>query len=166
MTLQAEYVQLAEEYVQVVREFFADRLVSVCFFGSVVRRNATPESDLDVLVVAESMPTDLGLRVRESAPAYEKLRRSEAYQKLRSEGRSAFVSEIFLTPDEAKTHPPILLDLTDDAFIAYDKNDFLHTLLEEIKRNLQALGAKKIKATKGYYWVLKPNANAGEVVEI
>jgi predicted nucleotidyltransferase len=166
MGLQAEYAQLAQEYAQVVRDFFGSRLVSICFFGSVVTGTATPESDIDVLIVAESMPMDLGLRVRESAPIHEKLRLSETYHKLRMQGRNAFVSEIFLTPDEAKGHPPILLDLTDEAFVAYDKNDFLKAVLEEMRRNLKALGAKKVKARKGHYWVLKPDAEAGEVVEI
>jgi predicted nucleotidyltransferase len=166
MGLQAEYVQLAEEYVRAVRDFFGNRLLSICFFGSIVRGNATPESDIDVLIVAESMPKDFGLRVRESSPIHETLRRSEKYRELRSQGRSAFVSEIFLTPGEAKSHPPILLDLTDEAFIVYDKNDFLKTVLAELKQNLKALGAKKVKARKGYYWVLKPDAKPSEVVKI
>jgi hypothetical protein len=164
--LQAEYRELAEEYARVAREFFGNRLLSICFFGSVVRGTATPESDIDVLVVAETLPRDLGLRVRETTPMHEALRRSEEYRKLRLQGRSAFVSDIFLSPDEAKAHPPILLDLTEDAFIVYDRNDFLNSVLEDVKRKLKVLGAKKVKARKGYYWILKPDAKPSEVVEI
>jgi hypothetical protein len=97
---------------------------------------------------------------------HEALRRSEEYRKLRLQGRSAFVSDIFLSPDEAKAHPPILLDLTEDAFIVYDRNDFLNSVLEDVKRRLKVLGAKKVKARKGYYWILKPDAKPNEVVEI
>jgi predicted nucleotidyltransferase len=35
------------------RELLGDRLVSVVLYGSVARRTARPDSDLDVLVVAE-----------------------------------------------------------------------------------------------------------------
>jgi predicted nucleotidyltransferase len=149
-----------------VKEFLGDRLLSICFFGSVVRGEATPESDLDVLVVAEKLPKDLGLRVRETTPIHEKLRHSEEYRKLKLNGRSAFVSDIFLSPDEAKAHPPILLDLTEEAFIAYDKNNFLQSILGDMKERLRELGAMKVKARKGYYWLLKPDANPTEVVEI
>jgi hypothetical protein len=112
------------------------------------------------------MPKDIGLRVRETAPLYEKLKRSEAWRNLRSQARSPFISEVFLAPEEAKAHPPILLDISDQGFIVYDKDDFLKAVLEDIRRKLRELGARKVKASKGYYWVLKPDAKADEVVEV
>lgn len=164
--LHAEYRELADEYARAIKEFFGERLCSICFFGSVVRGEATPESDLDVLVVAEKLPKDLGLRVRETIPIHEALRRSEEYRKLRLQGKSAFVSDIMLTPDEVKTHPPIMLDMTEDAFIVYDKDGFLKGVLDDMRRRLNELGAKKVKARKGYFWILKPDAKPSEVVEI
>lgn len=165
-TLQPEFRALAEEYVRAMKRFFRDRLVSVCFFGSVVRGEATPESDIDVLVVAEKLPRDVGFRTRETNFIHKRLRRSEAYRKLRSQGMSAFLSDILLTPDEVRAHPPILLDMTDEAALVYDKDDFLQSVLESIRRRLKELGAKKVTAKKGYYWILKPNAEPTEVVEI
>ena len=94
------------------------------------------------------------------------MRRSSEYRKLKQQGRSAFISDLFLTPDEAKAHPPILLDLTDDAFIAYDRNGFLKEVLQDMKRRLKELGARKIKARKGHYWILKPDARPNEVIEV
>ncbi len=164
--LQAEYRALADEYARAVERFFGDRLLSICFFGSVVRGEATPESDFDVLVVAEKLPKDAGLRVRETVSIHEKLRDSQAYRRLRSLQRSAFVSDIMLTPDEVKMHPPILLDLTEDALIVLDKDGFLRSVLDDIRERLNELGARKVKAKKGYYWILKPDAGPGEVVEI
>jgi predicted nucleotidyltransferase len=164
--LQAEYRKLAEEYLRLVKEFFGERLVSVCFFGSVVRGEATPESDLDVLIVAEELTKDIGLRVRETLPIDEELRHSEAYRRLRSLRRSAFVSDIMLTPDEVRTHPPIMLDMTQDAFVVYDKDGFLKSVLDDMRRRLSELGARRVQAKKGYYWVLKPDARLDEVVEV
>lgn len=164
--LQQEYRTLADEYVRATSEFFGDRLVSICFFGSVARGEARADSDIDVLVVATELPRDVGLRIRETAGIHETLRRSGEYRKLREQGRSAFMSDLFLSPDEAKAHPPILLDLTDDAFIAYDRNGFLKGVLQDMKQRLRDLGARKIKARKGYYWILKPDARPDEVIEI
>lgn len=164
--LLSEYRELAEEYTRVVKELFGERLVSICFFGSVVTRKATPESDIDVLIIAEKLARDIGSRIEETMPVREKLRRSEAYRKLRLQGRSAFISEILLTTDEANTHPPIFLDMTEDAYIVYDKGGFFEGVLEDVRRRLKRLGAVKVKAKKGYYWILKPDAKPGEVVEI
>lgn len=111
--LQVEYRDLAAEYVQEVKAHFGDRLVSICFFGSVARGEASPESDVDVLTIAEHLPKDYGLRVRETNTIHESLRKGDAYRRLRSEGRSAFISDVYLTPEEARSHPPILLDITD-----------------------------------------------------
>jgi hypothetical protein len=165
-SLQAEYSELAEEYARALRELFGDRLISICFFGSVVRGEATPESDIDVLVVAKGVPKDVGLRLQETSGIYMELKHSEAYRKLRSLGRNAFVSAIVLTSDEAKTHPPIMLDMTEDAFMAYDKDGFLERVLDDMRQRLKELGARKVKAQKGYYWILKPDARPDEVVEI
>jgi len=74
---------------------------------------------------------------------------------LRLLGRSAFVSEVFLTPEEAKPHPPpILLDLTEDAVTSYDRNDFLKNVLGDVKRRLNELGRRRMKVRNGYHWIL------------
>ena len=164
--LQQEYRTLADEYVRAASEFFGKRLISICFFGSVARGEASADSDIDVLVVATDLPEDVGLRFRETAGIHETLKRSSEYRKLRQQGRSAFISDLFLSPDETRRHPPILLDLTDDAFIAYDRNSFLNGVLDDMKQRLRDLGARKIKARKGHYWILKPNARPDEVIEI
>jgi predicted nucleotidyltransferase len=164
--LQTEYRELADEYTRAVEAFFGDQLVSVAFFGSVARGEATLESDLDVLVVALNLTRDIGLRFRETMSVHDRVKRGEAYRRLRGQGRSAFVSDLFLSPEEVRGHPPILLDLTDDAHIAYDKNNFLESVLKDIRRRLKELKAKKVKTSKGYYWVLKPDAKTTEVVVV
>jgi len=116
--------------------------------------------------VAEDLPKDLGLRFRETAPIHEALKKTKAYRDLRLHGRSGFISDLFLTPQEANTHPPILLDLCDDGIVAFDRNDFLKGVLGDIGTRLKELRAKKVRASKGYYWILKPDAKPSEVVEI
>jgi len=48
--------------------------------------------------------------------------------------------QILLTPDEVKTHPEILLNLTDGASLAYAKDGFLEGVLGNMRRKLKELG--------------------------
>jgi hypothetical protein len=73
---------------------------------------------------------------------------------------------MYLTPEEARSHPPILLDLADHGAIVYDRDGFLAGVLEDIRKKLKQLGARKVAAKKGYYWVLKPGAKPTEDVEV
>jgi len=164
--LQQEYQELAEEYVRLAKIHFGSRLWSICFFGSVVRGEATSESDLDALVVADGLPRDVGSRFRETSSIHSNLRQSEAYRKVRSLQRRGTVSDIFLTRRETSEHPPILLDITDHGVLAFDRDSFLKGILESVRRRLRELGARKVFTKKGYYWVLKPDAKPTEVVEI
>jgi len=164
--IQPQYQELAEEYLRLVKMHFGHHLWSVSFFGSAVRGEATPESDLDALVVAEGLPRDIGLRFRETNPIHGSLKETEAYRKLRSLGRSGAISDIFLTRQEVLQHPPILLDIADHGVVAFDRGRFLNGVLESVRRRLTELGARKILTKKGHYWILKPDAKPTETVEI
>ena len=164
--MQKEYVRLIEEYCSLMKNHFLDRLISICLFGSVARGEAKPDSDIDILVVADDLPIDIGLRIKETNYVHENLKKSEAYISLRKSGVSGLVSDIFFTPEEIERHPPILLDMVEDGIIWYDKENFLRKVLLSIKGNLKKLGAKKVTTEKGYYWVLKPDIKPGEIVRI
>ena len=164
--IQPQYRDLAAEYVELVKAHFGDRLVSLCFFGSVVRGEASPDSDIDALVVADGLPRDFGSRIRETNSMHESLKKRPTYKRLRSERRSAQISDIYLTRDEALSHPPILLDIADHGLIVYDRDEFLAEVLRDVREKLKILGARKVLAKKGYYWVLKPDATPNEVIEI
>ena len=164
--LQPEYRDLTAEYAELVKAHFGHRLVSLCFFGSVVRGEASPESDIDALIVADGLPTGFGSRIRDTNKIHEFLKKRPAHRRLRSEGRNALISDIYLTRDEAQSHPPILLDIADHGVIVYDRGGFLAEVLRDIREKLKALGARKVIAKKGYYWVLKPDAMPSEVIEI
>ncbi len=164
--LQREYEELAEEYVRLVKIHFRNRLWSICFFGSAARGEATPESDLDALIVVDGLPRDIGLRFHETNPIHSTLRQTEAYRKLKSLQRRGTVSDIFLSRQETSEHPPILLDIADHGILAFDRNNFLKGTLELFRQRLRELGARKVITKKGYYWILKPDAKPTEVVEI
>ena len=70
-----------------------------------------------------------------------------------------------LTPEELKKHPPILLDLTEDAVILYDTG-ILKEEIENLKRRLESLGAKRIRTGNTWFWILKPDLKLGEELEL
>ncbi len=164
--MQNEYVKLIEEYCSSIKDHFGDRLISICLFGSVARGEAKPDSDIDILVVVESLSKDIGMRIRDTNYIHEELKKSEAYILLRRLNVCGLISDIFFTPEEIKRHPPILLDIIDDKIILYDKNSFLSNELKVMNERLKAYNALKVKTEKGHFWILKPDVASGEVVEI
>ncbi len=161
-----EYWPLIHEYCRRVKRHFGDRLRAVCLFGSVATGKATSESDIDILVVAEGLPSDVGMRIRETNPIHEGLKGTEAYRLLRKLGRNTLISDLFLTPEEGGRHPPILLDIVEDGIILFERGGYLTRVLGDVRKRLKELGAKRVHTEKGAYWILKPDLKLGEVVEI
>jgi len=159
-----EHDKLIEGYCLAIKNHFRDRLISICLFGSVARGEAKAESDIDILVIAEALPVDVGMRIKETNYIHENLKRSEGYILFRSH-RSALISDIFFIPEEIEKHPPILLDIVDEGVIFYDRNSFLSNTLKRLKERLELQKARKVKTRKGHFWILK-DVKPGEVVEI
>ncbi len=162
----SEYEGLLKEYCSAMKIHFAEKLVSICVFGSLARGTPAPSSDIDVMVVAENLPEDVGERTQSTNYIHQMLKKTDASATLRNLGRSTLISDIFLTPQEVEKHPPILIDMVEDALILYDRADFLRKVLKKLGRKLEELGARKVVTKKGYFWILKPNAKPSEVVEI
>jgi len=134
---------------------FGEGLVSVVIFGSFPRGEAKEGSDLDVLIVVKGLEGD---RLRLSA--------SLAGEIAPPEGFPRPLSPIVMTVGEVERHPPILLDMVYDSLIVLDRGGFMKRILEDLRKRLKELGARRIRTERGWYWVLKPDAKLGEVVEI
>ena len=164
--MQKGYARLIEEYCSAIKNHFSDKLISICLFGSVARGEAKSDSDIDILIVANGLPRDIGMRIKETNYIHEYLKESKAYISLRKSNMSGLISDIFFMPEEIKGHPPLLLDIIDDGIVLYDRGSFLSNELKLLKQKLEAQKARKVKTEKGHFWILKPDAISGEVVEI
>ncbi|MEW6448689.1 MAG: nucleotidyltransferase domain-containing protein [Bacillota bacterium] len=51
-----EFERILETVYSTVQEVYRNRLVSVAVFGSVGRRTPRPDSNIDLLIVAEDLP--------------------------------------------------------------------------------------------------------------
>lgn len=134
---------------------------SLVVFGSVARATDGPNSDLDVLIVAEDLTPGRLKRVQEFEPVKEEL---EAL--LRELGRPGNVSVVFKSPEEASKGSPIFLDMVEDHRILFDRDGFFQGVLQALRERLSALGARRIWRGNAWYWDLKPDFSAGEVFEI
>ncbi|MBS7656042.1 nucleotidyltransferase domain-containing protein [Candidatus Bathyarchaeota archaeon] len=161
-----EYYSLLKAYTSILLSLFNEKLYSICLFGSLARGEAKLESDIDLLIVIKGLPKDIWLRYKKGYKAKKKLKEAEVYKNLKKTGKPYLISEVYLTPEEVENHPPILLDLIEDGIIIYDKKNFLKTVLNEIKKKLKELGAKRVSTSKGKYWILKPDLKLGEEIKI
>ncbi|MEM3574882.1 MAG: nucleotidyltransferase domain-containing protein [Candidatus Bathyarchaeia archaeon] len=160
------YMELVKEYASMLKDSLGNRLRSVCLFGSVARGDFEAGSDVDLLIVVEGLPEDVGNRHSMFRDLRARIASSKAARGIRELGYSAAASEIYLTPEEVEKHPPIMLDIVEDGIIIYDRDGFLRKVLEDIRAKLRELGARRMKIGKGWYWVLKPDAKLGEEIRV
>lgn len=158
------YDELVDTAMRECQGHYGSRLVSVAVFGSVGRGTPGPDSDIDLLIVAEQLPQgrlarsdDFAAIDRAVAP---RLARGHAF------GLHPSLSAIFKTPPEVTAGSPLFLDMTDDARIVYDRDGFLAKAFGEFAGRLARLGARRIWRDNSWYWDLKPDYQPGEVFEI
>jgi predicted nucleotidyltransferase len=154
----------AERYAALLKEHLGDRLVSIVLFGSVARGEAGPNSDLDLLLVAEDLPPGRFARLRllEAADrAFE-----PELEALRGRGIHTRLSRVIKTRAEARRTVPLYIDMVEDARLLYDRDGFFAGVLAGLRRRLAELGAERRVLGRVRYWVLKPDLAPGEIVEL
>ena len=163
-TLNGMLKKLATAYTETLRKALGDRLVSVVLFGSVARGEATPFSDIDLLVVAEGLPRGRFAR-RGELKAADHAVEGELLA-LHGEGIAADFCIIVQDPEEAKGFKPLYLDFVEDALLLYDRGGFFADILTQLRQRLQRLGARRLHLGKVRYWDLKPDIAPGEIFEL
>ncbi|MCD6509276.1 MAG: nucleotidyltransferase domain-containing protein [Thermoprotei archaeon] len=147
-------------------EWLDGGLVSVAIFGSVARGEARPNSDLDVLVVAEGMPEEYSRRVDIAVSALDPLKDLKIWL-WENAGIYCNVELLMLAVEEARRFQPVYLDMVHSSIIVYDRGGFLRGVLERLAERLRELGAERIELPGGrWFWRLKPEVERGEVIEI
>jgi len=128
------------------------------------RNTPRPDSDIDLLIVADDLPPGRIRRVREFDLVEEKLR--PLLERMRQEGIETSLSPLIKEPGDVLKGSLIFLDMLDDARILYDKNSFFRNYLTGLRKRLNELGAKKVYRGGAWYWLLKEKYEPGEEFEI
>ncbi len=163
--LRERYRELEDRLAAEIRRHYGDRLVSVAVFGSVARGTQNPDSDLDILIIADGLPVGRMKRVAEFTEAVED-RLLPFLRTLAKEGIHPEISPVFKAPEEAQRGSPLFLDMVEDARILVDRENFFAAILERLRSRLKVLGSQRIWRGNAWYWVLKPDFKPGEVFEL
>ena len=158
------FEHILQETHQACRAVYAERLVSLAVFGSVARGMACPDSDIDLLLVVDDLPHGRIARVREFDVVEDRV--TPALHRAADQGVHTTLSPVLKTPAEVDKGSPLFLDMTDQARLLEDRGGFLQNYLEQLSARLKNLGARRVQKGGGYYWLLKPDRKAGEVIEL
>ncbi len=147
-----------------VLQWYGPRLRALALFGSCARGDHRPDSDLDLLLVADPLPATLGGRIDELRG----LRTARGASPPPSGGREAVLPQFVpLTLEELASEPPLLLDMTQDAVLLFDPEAVLAGALARLRNKLHRHGARRVVPMDGpAYWMLHPGAGLGEVGEL
>jgi predicted nucleotidyltransferase len=162
--LKQHFDTLLENALAACEAHYGDRLVSLVVFGSVGRGVPGPESDLDLLVVADDLPQGRLGRVAEFRAVERAL--GPQLEEMSSAGLFPELSPVFKTPPEVDRGSPLFLDMVQDARILYDREGFMQGRLARLEERLNALGARRIWRGNAWFWDLKPDYKPGEVFEL
>ncbi|WP_447979710.1 nucleotidyltransferase domain-containing protein [Candidatus Nitrospira bockiana] len=162
--LQEAFEDLLKETVKAIQSHYGDRLVTVAVYGSVGRGTMRFDSDIDLLIIARGLPNGRWTRAREFDAVEEVL--EPAFMDARRHGIDTKLSVVLKTPEEAEAGSPLFLDMTEDAQLLYDRDDFFARRLERLRGRLRQLGSKRIWRGNMWYWDLKPDYKPGEVFEL
>ena len=136
------------------------RLRSLVLFGSVARGQGTARSDIDLLVIAAGFPHSLAERRRPLLAAWSRARDRHALP-------AVDWNLVTKTPDEARFHSPLYLDMVEDGILLFDRGAFFGAVLDTMRSRMRTLGSRRVFLDDGsWYWDLKPDYRFGEVVEI
>ncbi|MEW6541825.1 MAG: nucleotidyltransferase domain-containing protein [Bacillota bacterium] len=164
MNTRAVFDQLLSETKAAAKEVYGRRLVTVAVFGSVGRDTPRPESDIDLLIVADDLPRGRMPRVAEFEAVENILApHLEAAAKL---GVRTTLAPVIKTRDEVNQGSLLFLDMLEDAWILFDRNGFFAGFLERFRKRLARLGARRVQLGNAWYWVLKKDYRIGETFEI
>ena len=139
---------------------FGPRLRSLVLFGSVARGDSTPDSDIDVLVVADGFPRSQAARRQPLLAAWSR-------ERVRRGLPDVEWNLVTKSPEEALHHSPLYLDMVADGVLLLDRDGFFQAVLDTLRDRMRELGSRRVFLDDGsWYWDLKPDFRFGEVVEL
>jgi len=163
-SINAQFESLLARVLDACRQHYSARLVSVAVFGSVGRGTPHPDSDVDLLIVADDLPNGRLRRVAEFRAVEAAV--APGLAEARKAGLAPDLSPVFKTPSEALQGSLLFLDMIEDARLLYDRGDFLREALSKFKARLERLGARREWRGNAWIWDLKPDYKPGEVFEL
>ncbi len=131
--------ELVYELITVIKKKFKQDLLSVVLFGSKVKGTSTATSDIDVLVVSNSLMNDWRARDKLILDLTEDLKLKYATP----------IHMILVNKDEIsnaiESVYPLMLEIYEANEIIYDKENFFKKILADFEKNIHRWHAEKIE---------------------
>lgn len=144
---------------------YGKRLISFVVFGSVARGMPRPDSDVDILVIAENLPRGRLKRAFEFQKAVE-YPLEKHIKNLHKRGINITISPLFKLKEEVERGSPLFFDMLYHVKILFDKGKFFAHYLDSLRYRLDELGARRVQRGNAWYWILKPDYKFGDIIEL
>jgi predicted nucleotidyltransferase len=134
---------ILSELSDTLHQKFNHDLRSIVIFGSTVKGNSTITSDIDVMVVCDSLIKDWRVRDKMSLELTEDIEAKYSMPiHMTLVGKDEF-------PQAIDSANPLMLEIYDANEIIFDRNNFFSQSLKNFERNLNKWHARKIE--KGFW---------------
>jgi uncharacterized protein len=160
MVVQRDRLPIVELAAAQFIEELDGKLRSLVLFGSFARGEASPESDIDLLLVADGLPRSYSERLRmvRSVTHSDRIRAWREYL-WKEEGIYPLLEVIPLSPEEAASTHPFYLDMVDSSVVIFDRGRFMEEKLRALSSRLAEVKAFKVTLPSGKtYWSLAKGA--------
>jgi len=158
------YRKLIRVFLDNLKWEMKDDLLAVVLYGSVARGSATPESDIDLLILYREGKSDMNGAYVSSAL---KTDESPEYRRLFKEGIYGEISPMLMTLPEIRKNPLILLDMMEEGIVLYQRDNCFTDLVLRMRAKTKELGSRKVVLPDGsWYWELKPSWRPGDLIEV
>ena len=153
-------------FIECVRDAIIDEygssLVAIALYGSVARGTNRPNSDIDLLVILDDLPSGIIDRVKTFSAVDDAC--ADELRKLRDSGYQMRISPLLMSREDMQSFSMLHLEWVDASLNLFDPFDFFTDILSRTAEKLEELGTEKRMTDDGWYWVVKPDLKEGEVL--
>ena len=144
-----------------IKDAYADNLISLAIYGSYASGKARLNSDLDLFIILSKT----GRRTAELKYFYDKVEaplENELLQLLKIQKIDMSISPFIVSREQASFFNPLYLDMSDDAYIVYDKDDFLRSILIKVGVLKQRYNFQKKSISNTFLWDMSSHVMIGQ----